>query len=578
MTAAFPEPEGWARVKANWLGRYLDVEAKGVQEVNVALQDAERRITKELSSLGADNISTGVRRAQLNLSLRSVRGTLKDTFGTVTDIVRDSQQQAALAAVEAGLFDDRNIMAKLFPNKADRENFTESMKETAKRNIQATVTRVLHTEQPLSQRVWKTQALANGWVNRTVNDALARGASADDLAKDVSNLVRPDVPGGVSYASKRLARTEINNAFHAQAIADMQDKPWVTGVQWNLSKRHASDPGDPCEDYAKQIFAKNNVPRKPHPQCRCFVTAIVEDYDQFEPRLIAGDYDAYINKVLKQVPPAVEAPKPKAKGALTLDQCFRVDQVVQYMMQEHPNITFKGFNTNEWAYKAYPEKPIPNDLDGVKQVARALDDMQREFPESKLNRVEIRDDGDPGIIMSTDWVGNRWTQKVNTKIVMQRRHFIDPATFKQHMVIDVANKYHPIGSDKDPFYASFVHEYAHTLDFTGQSETSDNADHYWHNLFRRWDREHPGNLVGFREWLPKNTVLYQRVDSWGEEMPPGQVSLVETVSESFLDYWLNRDKAMYGSKFFYDQVIKDAKRPWFQKIKPRPVYEWWLPE
>jgi len=71
----------------------------------------------------------------------------------------------------------------------------------------------------------------------------------------------------VGYAAKRLARTEINNAFHAQAIADVQEKPWVEHVTWHLSKMHKPIPGDLCETYDGQQFSTDLVPLKPHPQC-----------------------------------------------------------------------------------------------------------------------------------------------------------------------------------------------------------------------------------------------------------------------------------------------------------------------
>lgn len=285
--------------KANWLGRYLEVERRASVEINAALEEAQRDIFKQLDSLGSDNFSTGVRRAQLNLALKAVRDTLRETFGSVGDVIRNSSGEAAVAAVDAGLFDERGVLKRLFPNAIDRAQYANSLRRTAERNIQATVTRILETQQPLSGRVWKTQALARGMVSRAVNNALARGDSAENLARQIRDLVRPDVPGGVSYAAKRLARTELNNAFHAQSIADTQDRPWINQMRWHLSKVHQDDPGDACEDYATQgLFPKEHVPGKPHPNCRCFVTPEVLDYESFEQQLLMGHYDSYIDGVM----------------------------------------------------------------------------------------------------------------------------------------------------------------------------------------------------------------------------------------------------------------------------------------
>jgi hypothetical protein len=114
----------------------------------------------------------------------------------------------------------------------------------------------------------------------------------------VRGSIRPDTPGGVGYAAKRLGRTEVNNAFHAQAINDVREKPWVNAVKWNLSKVHVPKPGDKCELYDGQIFGKDEVPNKPHPQCMCYITPELEPWDSVEANIIAGLYDSYIDENL----------------------------------------------------------------------------------------------------------------------------------------------------------------------------------------------------------------------------------------------------------------------------------------
>ena len=84
----------------------------------------------------------------------------------------------------------------------------------------------------------------------------------------------------------RLARSELNNAFHSRQIAAAQ-KPWVLGVKWNLSKSHPRK--DECDRYATEnahqlgrgVFPKSDVPSKPHPHCLCFMTYEMQDEDDF---------------------------------------------------------------------------------------------------------------------------------------------------------------------------------------------------------------------------------------------------------------------------------------------------------
>lgn len=310
MTRAFnffgPTPDDIRR-KANWLGRYLDVEGKFDDKLKGALGEAASHIDKTFAKYTDDTKTGRVRRMQLALAHKEVRGHINDLFGTTGNLIRDHRQDAAVAAVNARLFDERGLLARIFGDKADREQYADSLRETARRNIESVVTRVLHTEQPLSKRVWKTRALAQGQISTAINNGLARGDSAVNIAKDVKALVRPDVSGGVSYAAKRLGRTEINNAFHAQSIFDAQNVPWIHQMHWYLSKVHESDPGDVCEDYAQiALFDVEHVPNKPHPNCRCFVTPEQEPYEQFETSLISGQYDQYLEQVNPYLTPDIQ--------------------------------------------------------------------------------------------------------------------------------------------------------------------------------------------------------------------------------------------------------------------------------
>lgn len=287
--------------KANWIGRYLAVEKKFSDKLSKVLAEAALNIDEFFGDLVKDNVSTKVARVRIGLAHNEIRRQMRDIFGTTKNLISDHQQDAAVAAINAKLYDEKGVLSWLLPDPVDRLQYADSLRQTARRNIEATIARTLFTEKPLSQRVYRTEALANGLVSRTINNALARGDSARNLAKDVRALIDPAVPGGVSYAAMRLGRTEINNAFHAQSILDTQETPWVQSMHWYLSKRHEKDPGDECEIYAAQgSFDKENVPEKPHPNCRCFVTPDLPDYDEFERGLISGQYDPYLDSVMGQ--------------------------------------------------------------------------------------------------------------------------------------------------------------------------------------------------------------------------------------------------------------------------------------
>ena len=157
----------------------------------------------------------------------------------------------------------------------------------------------------LSGRVYKNWKLATGQVDDAISRALLRDLSAKDFAKTVEDLIKPDVPGGISYASMRLARTEINNAFHFTQIRYTRETPWVQGYKWHLSGSHGKP--DVCNDYAdndsynmgKGVFPKSDVPGKPHPQCLCFITSETMSNGDFEKALLRGNFDQYLKTLSK---------------------------------------------------------------------------------------------------------------------------------------------------------------------------------------------------------------------------------------------------------------------------------------
>ena len=285
--------------RKNWLLRYLGVQQKYDAIIATALLDAADDASRRITDLVGDGrIGSSTRRFQLQLARRAIRETIKILFADLYKTIQDGQKDAALAALEAGWKDDRRVLNRLFRNRTDRGRWEDSMRQGAVRGVQSMMTRILSTNKPLSQRVYYTRSLANGSVDKIINSSLATGGSPYELAKAVRGSIRPDTPGGVGYAAKRLGRTEVNNAFHAQAINDVREKPWVNSVKWNLSKVHVPRPGDKCELYDGQIFGKDEVPEKPHPQCMCYITPQLDSWDSVEANIIAGLYDDYIDNNL----------------------------------------------------------------------------------------------------------------------------------------------------------------------------------------------------------------------------------------------------------------------------------------
>ena len=289
MTLPLPLPDDQAR--ANWLLRYITVQQLYDKKIVSALQRAMYDAGKSADKLKVEEkIGKRTKRYQANLVRHEIRSIIKGMFKDIVPTINAGQQDAAEAAANAALKQDAKVLNALFPNPKDRKTWEASFKQSARHGIGAMVMRITESELPLSKRVYKTSAWTSGNLDKVINSHLARGSSAEELAKAVRKYIDPNVAGGVSYAAMRLARSEINNAFHAMSIKAAQEFPWVDEMVWNLSKVH-EEQFCLCEFYAaERYFPVDDVPPKPHPHCMCFVVPRAIPWGDFATKLSSGLY------------------------------------------------------------------------------------------------------------------------------------------------------------------------------------------------------------------------------------------------------------------------------------------------
>lgn len=294
MTLPLQQPSETPRV--NWLLRYISVQKLYDNEIVKALQEAQYDAVQVVNKLeGMENIGARAKRYQVRLVQNEIRSVIKGMFKDLIPTIQQGRQDAAEAAAKAALAEDAKVLEALFPNAGVRKAWQASYVLQARHGVAAMITRILHTKLPLSKQVYKTAAFTTGSLDRKINSVIARGGSAKELADLVKSDINPKVAGGVSYAAMRLGRTELNNAFHAMAIGNAQDDPWVEEMVWNLSKSH-KEQNCLCEVYAEQkFFPKTAVPPKPHPQCLCFVTRKAMEWSDFAVQLEAGAFDDYFD-------------------------------------------------------------------------------------------------------------------------------------------------------------------------------------------------------------------------------------------------------------------------------------------
>lgn len=277
---------------------YLNTEVAAISEITLALQDAaaeaQRRINKLETKHGIGSI---VERAQLASIRRELGVVQTELWRQVGRRIRTNGKRVADAAAEA----ERLAEQALF--RATGGPVPQELIEAQQAYARATVETYLARGENgigLSKRVYRTSQLANGFVDRQINRMILLGRSWQELARTVRPMISPDTPGGVSYAAKRLARTELNNAFHRTSVKLAQANPWVETVVWNKSGSHPRR--DVCDDLAdghskdqaRGHYLPNEVPGKPHPQCLCYTTEETVSEDEFLDSLLATPLGAVV--------------------------------------------------------------------------------------------------------------------------------------------------------------------------------------------------------------------------------------------------------------------------------------------
>lgn len=288
---------------ADWSAAYARVQRLADRDVLRLLATSFREIDRMLRRLdSSERISDLVRAEQLRTVQRNMLRQQAVIWRRLGDVIRARRLEAAARAINLGSAVDSVLFGSVGLEE-DARALKRAFLVGGEQTVEVALARMAASAVPLSERIYRSQVWMNQRVQNMINSALARGLSAREFAAEARDWFRPDTPGGVRYAAMRLARTEINNAFHATSIMQAAEKPWIGGMKWHLSRSHPKP--DICDAYAKGgregsgEYAPQDVPRKPHPHCFCFVTPVSPDEDEFLDNLVAGRYDDYLDSKLR---------------------------------------------------------------------------------------------------------------------------------------------------------------------------------------------------------------------------------------------------------------------------------------
>jgi len=274
---------------------YRKVQGAAERELRDVLEAAAKKIQRRVTTL-RPGVGGDVRRAQLTATLAAIRRIQIEMWtGPINALVARGIVDGEKAAESAIETMTRVAYASL--SDAAAEILVRGLRLATESGLKSDAAR---KKRELSTRVYNLAALHNGQVEKTIRAGLVQGLNAKELSQEVYRYISPGTKGGASYAAMRLARTEINNAFHERQMAGA-NRPGVSAVQWNLSGSHRVP--DLCNEYASHggngHWAVGNVPDKPHPQCFCYLTYVTQKPEAFKAALARGDYDDELDRRTK---------------------------------------------------------------------------------------------------------------------------------------------------------------------------------------------------------------------------------------------------------------------------------------
>jgi hypothetical protein len=263
-------------VAPNPLQQFLRVQQKMDATLRRLLVEAAIDAARKIYALASKpGIGARTREAQFGLFLEYLKEEQTELWvNTIQPLIERYLPQSAAVAESAAEYIDQVLKTAVGERQA--EFLLEGIK------VQARIAQSFDLSaraKRLSGRVWKNVDVNTARIQRKVQKHLLTGTvNPRELASEVRRFIDPSTPGGASYAAMRLARTEINAAFHDRQRQIAKERPWVQSAKWNLSKTHrikcecdviARGHG---EGLKRGHYPADEIPDKPHPHCLCYVT------------------------------------------------------------------------------------------------------------------------------------------------------------------------------------------------------------------------------------------------------------------------------------------------------------------
>lgn len=294
--------EDWMNAAKNKeFAEYMKRARKRLDEGEIAAAREIKKIYRRVAKQIADEIAGAVQGTLRYSHLEYLHKVLNEAARQINDDLLKAINKGIYIAVEASTEAAQQTFIDLAKEIWAAPVIKQAFATINERAVMALLARTGPDGLKLSDRVWRISQRARNALKVIVEDSVVRGLDARKMARQVQRYLQPGVwtalkeetrkrlgvPRDVSMEAMRLAVTEMHNAFHEGTRMAWSAVPGVQGYYWRLSNWHPIT--DICDDYASHngdgFWAKDQVPIKPHPWCRCYIIPAVEEVDKFVSRL-----------------------------------------------------------------------------------------------------------------------------------------------------------------------------------------------------------------------------------------------------------------------------------------------------
>lgn len=548
-----PEPNDWLKAAADEL-------KQGDRATLTLLQETYRAVTAELKKLpDTEGAAAGglIQRAQMERVRKALIDEQAKLFDRLGDKVAARRVRSASRAAKLSAASEA-VLLKLVGKGADGKKLYEGADITAQRTVETILARQGLSKVPLSERIYNTKSWMNGRLDRLIAATMANGLNAKRFAKVARDWFAPNVPGGTRYAAMRLARTEINNAFHATTLDYAQSKPWVDKMDWHLSKSHPTP--DKCNEIAAESpYPVTEVPRKPHPQCMCYIVEAEVNEDDWIDRFVAGEFDQYLDQQLGKASGAIPATTPATATGRPVTVAPKPKAAPVVKANSVPTMDQKTYVPGAWSLQTDNEERIQQMM---KDLAPLVPEDQRDglramaekFLKDTTEETDREYHNGPHVINFTGSLTEE-QQKIFTGYVDQMLT-LAPSDRNMHIVVAPTDKFEFGVGGETTLATGYMRINEKTLKqatWPGMPASADVSSALY-VLAHEWGHSFPTKEDARDEHIHRESIKAGGMTRYGKSAP------VESYAEAFAEWILTRGQTTNPAAQAYAKRFKWGER------------------